>query len=61
MASQSKKALHDKLSGDYLAKTGVSIDEEMTKLIALEQSYEASARIMSVVDRLFDTLFAAVR
>lgn len=61
LASQSKKALHDKLSGDFLAKTGVSIDDEMTKLIALEQSYEASARIMRVVDQLYDALFAAVR
>lgn len=61
LAAQSKKALHDKLSGDYLATTGVSIDDEMTKLIALEQSYDASARIMSVVDQMFETLFAVTR
>lgn len=61
LAAQSKMALHEKLSGDYLTKTGVSIDEEMTKLIALEQSYEASARIMRVVDDLYAVLFAAVR
>lgn len=61
LAAQGKKALHDKLSGDYLARTGVSIDEEMTKLIALEQSYEASARIMRTVDDLFAALLAAVR
>ncbi|WP_306118282.1 MULTISPECIES: flagellar hook-associated protein FlgK [unclassified Roseitalea] len=60
-ASEAKLALHQKLSGDYLEKTGVSVDEEMTKLIALEQSYDASARIMAVVGQMLDNLMAAVR
>ncbi len=60
-ASEAKTALYQKLSGDYLAQTGVSIDDEMAKLIALEQSYDASARIMSVVDEMMRTLLAAVR
>lgn len=61
LASEAKFALHEKLSGDYLGRTGVSIDDEMTKLIALEQSYEASARVISVVDQLFDTLLSVAR
>lgn len=55
-ASDSKTALYDRLSGDHFASTGVNIDEEMSMLIDLEQSYQASARIVSVVDEMLQTL-----
>jgi flagellar hook-associated protein 1 FlgK len=35
---------------------GVSIDEEMIKMIKFQQAYNASARIISVVDEMLDTL-----
>lgn len=60
-SAQSKKALHDRLTGDHFASTGVSIDEEMSILIGLEQSYEASARIVRVVDEMLEALLMAVR
>ena len=40
---------------------GVDVDVEMTRLLALERSYEASARIIAVADRMFETLLAAAR
>ena len=36
--------------------TGVNIDEEMTKMLELERSYQASAKIIATVDGLFATL-----
>ncbi|MEP3437015.1 MAG: flagellar hook-associated protein FlgK [Hoeflea sp.] len=39
--------------------TGVSLDEELSLLLELEQSYKASARLISVVDEMLNALMAA--
>jgi flagellar hook-associated protein 1 FlgK len=36
--------------------SGVSIDEEMTHLLMYQRSYQASARVISAVDEMLDTL-----
>ena len=41
--------------------SGVSIDEEVTSLLLFQRAFEASARVISVVDRMVEALFAAVR
>ncbi|WP_425051068.1 flagellar hook-associated protein FlgK [Psychromarinibacter sp. S121] len=38
---------------------GVSIDDEMQKLLVIEQSYAANARVMTSVNEMLDTLMAA--
>lgn len=38
--------------------SGVSIDEEMTRLIEYQQAYAASARVLATAQDLFDTLLA---
>jgi flagellar hook-associated protein 1 FlgK len=38
------------------AVSGVSIDEEVTNLVAFEKAYQASARVLSTVDRLLELL-----
>jgi flagellar hook-associated protein 1 len=38
--------------------SGVSLDEEMTNLITFQQAYEASARIVSTVDQMLQTVVA---
>ena len=43
------------------ADSGVNIDEELSNIIILEQAFNASARIISVVDAMFDELFNTVR
>jgi flagellar hook-associated protein 1 FlgK len=41
--------------------TGVSLDEEMSLLLELEQSYKASARLITAVDEMLQALLAAAR
>ena len=38
--------------------TGVNLDEEMTNMISHQRAYEASARVISVVDEMMQTLLA---
>lgn len=40
--------------------SGVSIDEEMTHMIAFQQAYQASARVISAVDEMLTTLIQMV-
>lgn len=39
---------------------GVNIDEEMQKLLLIEQSYTANSRVLTTVTEMIDTLLAAV-
>ena len=41
--------------------TGVSLDEEMSMLLELEQSYKASARLITAVDEMLKALLAVAR
>jgi flagellar hook-associated protein 1 FlgK len=42
---------------DTLSKeTGVNIDEEMTNMLQFERAYQASARLMTTIDQMFQTL-----
>jgi flagellar hook-associated protein 1 len=47
-------------SADALQRVnGVNIDDEMTVMLQLERSYQASARIISTVDKMLDALLQA--
>ncbi len=41
--------------------SGINIDEELTKIAVIEDAYQASAQIISVIQEMFDTLLQAVR
>lgn len=43
------------------AISGVSLDEELARLALHQQSYAASARILAIVDELFDVLLQSVQ
>lgn len=60
-SSETKEAAHFRNSQALSNATGVNIDEEMSKLLELEQSYQASARIIAAVDEMIGTLLGAVR
>ena len=41
--------------------SGVNLDEEVTSLIQIQKAFDASARIITVTDRMLDTLINIVR
>jgi flagellar hook-associated protein 1 FlgK len=40
--------------------TGVNLDDQMSKMLELENSYQASAKLLSVVDAMYTALFQAL-
>ena len=38
------------------AESGVSLDEEMTTMLAFQKAYEGAARFVSAIDQMLDTL-----
>lgn len=49
-------------ASDALSRiTGVSIDQEMASLLDLEKSYQASSKVLSIVNSMMSTLMEAVR
>ena len=48
-------------AGDALQRvTGVNIDEEMAAMLDLEKSYQASSKVVSIVDGMLSTLIQAI-
>ena len=41
------------------SQTGVNIDDEMTAMLDLERSYQASSKIIATVDQMFGALLEA--
>ncbi len=41
--------------------TGVNLDNELSKMLELEQSYQASAKLLTSVNTLYTSLFAAIQ
>ncbi|RLV61565.1 flagellar hook-associated protein FlgK [Parashewanella curva] len=44
-----------------LSESGVNLDEEAANLMRFQKSYQASARVMTVANQVFDSLLSAVR
>ncbi|WP_353644822.1 flagellar hook-associated protein FlgK [Mesorhizobium sp. WSM2239] len=60
-AAESKEALAVRTAEALSNETGVNVDMEMSLLLDLEHSYEASARLIKAVDEMLAALLAAVR
>ncbi len=41
-------------------KTGVNVDDQMSQMLALENSYQASAKLLEAINSMFTTLFSAI-
>lgn len=54
-----QNALVEATTSAFSNTTGVNLDAEMSKLIDLEQSYAATAKLITAIDRMFDTLVNA--
>ena len=50
----------DTISDQMETEYGVNLDEEMARLMELQNAYSANARVVSVVKELLDALLAAV-
>ncbi len=50
------RVFQESLRGEKLAKSGVNIDEEAIKLIAMQRMFQASAKFIATVNELLDVL-----
>jgi flagellar hook-associated protein 1 FlgK len=55
-----QKSLTDSLKLKSDSTRGVNLDEELSQLILFEQAYAAAARVVNVIQRMFDALDRAV-
>ncbi len=53
---ESQKSVVDQLQNIRESISGVSLDEETTKMIEFQKAYSASARLIRVADEMFDTV-----
>lgn len=59
-AADNKNALMTRTQQALSNSTGVNIDEEMSMMLDLEHSYQASARMISTVDNMLSALLNAI-
>ncbi|KYG67162.1 flagellar hook-associated protein FlgK [Bdellovibrio bacteriovorus] len=55
-AQESQKNVMNQLSNIRESISGVSLDEETTKMIEFQKTYDASARLIKTADEMFDTV-----
>lgn len=59
-AADAKEALAQRSSEALSNATGVNVDQEMSLMLDLEHTYQASARMMKTVDDMLTALLNAV-
>ena len=59
--STSRAAVVTQTTSSLSSATGVNIDDELSKMLDLEHSYQASAELVQTVKTLFDTLFNSIQ
>lgn len=55
------RSLADELALRRSGVSGVNLDEELSRMVVYQQAYAVSARVISVIDELFDQLLAIGR
>jgi flagellar hook-associated protein 1 FlgK len=60
-ANETKSAMLQQTQQTLSNETGVSLDEELSLMLDLEQSYKASAKLLSTVDDMLKSLLDMVR
>lgn len=53
------EVLGERAINAWQGQIGINLDEEMTSLMAIERSYQATARLMSTVDQMFQAILRA--
>lgn len=59
-ASETARAASETVASARVNFEGVNIDDEMQKLLLVQQSYAANAKVLTTVSNMLDTLLAAV-
>jgi flagellar hook-associated protein 1 len=59
-AASFSAALQSSASTALSNTTGVNLDAELSNMLALEQSYQASAKLLNGIETLYSALFAAI-
>lgn len=59
-AAEDDAAFLDILEDQWLADSGVNIDEELSNLIIVQNAYSASAQVLETIGKLFDDLLAVI-
>lgn len=57
---QNQEAIKNNLENQRESVSGVNVDEEAIELIQLQRAYQGSARFLTIVDRLLETLLNSV-
>lgn len=60
LVSETAQALFTQAYNRNQETSGVNLDEEAANMLKFQQAYQASSRIISVANEIFDTLLAAV-
>ncbi|WP_159946556.1 flagellar hook-associated protein FlgK [Rhizobium sp. 18065] len=55
-AEENKSALYERTYQTYSSKTAVSLDEELSMLLDVEQSYKAAAKLVSTIDEMLEAV-----
>lgn len=55
-ADETKTAMQSRASEAYSNETGVSLDEELSLLLDIEQSYKAATKLVSTIDEMMQAL-----
>ena len=61
IAVGSADAIYNQAYTRVQSVSGVNLDEEAANLMRFQQSYQASARIMTTATEIFNTLFSSLR
>lgn len=54
--AEGQQRFEDVLRGEFLASSSVNLDEETIRMLAYQRTYQASAKVISTANELFDTL-----
>ena len=57
--AESRQTIADRAQSTLSQDTGVNLDEEMTNLLSLERTFQASSRLINTVDSMISTLLQA--
>jgi flagellar hook-associated protein 1 FlgK len=59
-AKDNKSAQLTRVTEALSNTTGVSLDEEMSKMLDLEQSYKASSKLVTAIDQMMQSLLDSI-